>query len=228
MIAFSLEAKNCIRSGMDTSVYHACEMHTKKGKLRVRDRIDEIPHQIPAFGLQLIIFTSEGDNASRGIRSGQFCDAITVQTCTIDDAAPCQRFLGCLQHRLPAPSVNGLSFTQPELSAILFDQFRELRTNIGKVNDSSGWNMEAGQTLYMRLEFVHLRGNQSPHSQSVSNCSLEKLLQKRNFLLVRRDNDLSADFVADSMFAETPPSRDCPRGTISPLDCLACNKCLSG
>ena len=59
MIAFALEAKDCVRSGMNTAVDHASEVHAEKRKFRIRHRIDEISHQVPAFGLQLVVFAPE-------------------------------------------------------------------------------------------------------------------------------------------------------------------------
>ena len=51
MIAFALETEHGIRSGMNTAVDHASEVHTEKRKLRIRHGIDEVSHQVSAFGL---------------------------------------------------------------------------------------------------------------------------------------------------------------------------------
>ena len=49
MITFALEAQHSVRSGMNTAVDHASEVHSEKRKFRIRHRIDKIAHQMPAF-----------------------------------------------------------------------------------------------------------------------------------------------------------------------------------
>ena len=50
MITFAFEAEHGIRAGMNTAVDHASEMNAEKRELRIRYGIDEVAHQVPAFG----------------------------------------------------------------------------------------------------------------------------------------------------------------------------------
>ena len=71
MIAFTLEAEHGIRTGMNAAVDHASEVHAEKRKLRIRHRIDEVAHQVPAFGLQLVVFAPERHYTSIRFRCRQ-------------------------------------------------------------------------------------------------------------------------------------------------------------
>ena len=143
MIAFALETEHGVRTGMDTAVDHASEVHSQKWKLRIRHGVDKVAHQVPALRFQLVVFAPERYYAGLWSRAGERGDTVTVQTSTINDAPSRQSPFGCFHDGLCAALLKRVNLcAQSKFCPILLNQLCKPRAD-SRRNQQCQW-MEHG------------------------------------------------------------------------------------
>src|SRR5262249_42964551 len=79
------------------------EVHTQKWKLRVGDRVDQMPHEMLPIGADLVVFSAEGDHAHFAPLTRDFGYSITMQSRAVNQEAGFE--LACGGLRDPAGAV---------------------------------------------------------------------------------------------------------------------------
>ena len=76
-VAHSRKCKDGVGTALHSPINHSCEMHAKKGKRWIRDRIDQIPTQPLAARSKLIVLAAKGNNSQIRLTTGELTDPIT-------------------------------------------------------------------------------------------------------------------------------------------------------
>ena len=84
-VALTAKGQYGIGSCFHTAFHHAGEVHTEEGEGRVGHGIDEIAHEALTLRTQLVVFSTEGDDAQVEVGNGEGSNAVAPQPGAIDD-----------------------------------------------------------------------------------------------------------------------------------------------
>src|SRR4030095_14050634 len=135
-ITLPFEGKHSVGSGADRAINHARKMNTQEWKIGIGHWINQRLYEIPLFGHQLVILTTERDDFRARIDATEAGHAITKQAGAINDGAgrkPSVRCFDDLTSIYPAEAVN--TRTDLHSSALCTNQFKIFRRNVPVVDD---------------------------------------------------------------------------------------------
>src|SRR5215211_3666787 len=122
---------------MDRSVDHPGQVHAEKGKGRIGHRIDQALHEVRGCGRQLVVFTTERDDANRWIEPSQPRQSITVQSGAVDELVRTELAdLGCDGDRIETRCDADDSLPKPDVTTSLFNASAQDVANTPEVDDS--------------------------------------------------------------------------------------------
>src|SRR5262249_5750806 len=78
-VAFTREGQDCVGTCFDAAVNQAREVHAQKRELRIRDRVDQMPHQVLPLGTDLIIFAAKRDDTQIAALARKLGHTIAMQ-----------------------------------------------------------------------------------------------------------------------------------------------------
>jgi hypothetical protein len=202
-ITFTGEGEDGVWPSLDAAVDEAGEVDAEEGEGGVGHGVDEVTDEVARFGGEFEILSTERDDADIVFRAGESGDAVTEKTGAVDEMGafkfPCGGFKDPTAE-VVMDSENACAGLKSSAEAL--DFANEGVTDRLVIDDAFLWNAQCCEAGGMGFDFAELGGIEPLKAiEAVLGSSGFEFAEAGNFGVVRGDNDLSANFVADSLLA---------------------------
>src|SRR5919202_1460063 len=200
-VALTCECQYRVRPEPDRAVDPPRKMHPQKREARIWHGVDQPSDQIAPLGAQDIVIAPEGNDPWGFRRSRELRDSVGIESRAADNVPRRYGAAGGDKVLVSISSLDRVHAVVAEDGAAACDyQFRVLRGNARKVDNTGGWRpqrLDAGDTW---LDLVQsLRPDQFQAGHGIGQPTLIKVLEPGQFLGLCRDDHFAAELVRDRM-----------------------------
>ena len=201
-VAFAGERKDGVWPGLDAAVDESGEVDSKEGEGGVGDGVDEVADEMPCFGGEFEILATEGNDANVVFRAGERGDAVAEKPGAIDEVGSLEFPGGGFENPAAEVVVDGYNAgTGLENSAEALDLANEHVADGLVIDDTFLWNVQGGEASGVGFDLAESCGIQPLETfEAVLGSARFEFTEADDFGFVRGDNELSADFMGDSVF----------------------------
>jgi len=202
-VAFAGERKNGIWAGFDSAVDEAGEVDAEEGEGGVGHGVDEVTDEVARFGGEFEILSTERDDADIVFGSSEGGDAVTEKTGAVDEVGafkfPCGGFKDPTAE-VVMDSENACAGLKSSAEAL--DFANEGVTDRLVIDDAFLWNAQCCEAGGMGFDFAELLSAKPLEAfEAVLGSTRFEFAKATDFGFVCGDDDFSADFVGDPVFA---------------------------
>jgi hypothetical protein len=212
-VAFAGERKDGVRTGLDAAVDEASEVDSEEGKRGVGHGVDEVADEMARFGGELEILSAEGDDADVVFCAGELGDAVAEKAGAVDEVAAIEFACGGFEN--PAGEV---VLDRQDAGAGLENAAEALDfVNKGVadglvIDDAFLRNAQRGEAGGMGFDFAELLSAKPLEAfEAVLGSTRFEFAKATDFGFICGDDDFSADFVGDPVFAAESVIKRIPR-----------------
>ena len=178
-------------------------MNSEEWKARIRHWVNQIANEMAPSGNDFVVLAAKRNNSKRAFVTGQSHDPVTVEAGAIDQALGLDGASRSIEHGLARAFDDGADFaSRQDLAAAPSNEFGIFLCDDSIIRDAGTRDHHGGNTGAVRLDLAQLLwSNHREAWHAIRRATPHQFTKACPFGFVRRNDNLSADFIRNVVFA---------------------------